>query len=82
MKDLLRNGILVLAAIASIVACSGKRARVIPSDKLSEIYAEMFLVDQWIKADSACKVAPAIDSSRRRRLSPVMPKNRKVLEID
>lgn len=51
MKDLLRNGILVLAAIASIVACSGKRARVIPSDKLSEIYAEMFLVDQWIKAD-------------------------------
>ncbi|MGN0196208.1 MAG: DUF4296 domain-containing protein [Candidatus Cryptobacteroides sp.] len=51
MKDLLRNGILVVAIIASIVACSGKRARLIPSDRLSEIYAEMFLVDQWIKAD-------------------------------
>ncbi len=37
-----------LAALSSVVvSCSG-RGRVIPASKLSDIYAEMFLADQWL----------------------------------
>jgi len=37
-----------LAAFSSVVvSCSG-RGRVIPASKLSDIYAEMFLADQWL----------------------------------
>lgn len=41
--------IVVLAALlAALCACS-HRARLIPAEKLSRIYYDMFLADQWIK---------------------------------
>ena len=41
--------ILVMLTIALAVSCNGNRARVIPRSKLSKIYAEMFVTDQWIQ---------------------------------
>ncbi len=40
--------LLLLAAVAGLTGC-GRRARVIPEKKMSRIYAEMFLADQWVR---------------------------------
>lgn len=37
----------VLVSLLLLASCSEK-GRVIPQDKFSEIYAEMFLADQWL----------------------------------
>lgn len=39
---------LALAMILVLVSCTGGEDRVIPRAKLAEIYAEMFITDQWI----------------------------------
>lgn len=38
----------VFAVLLIIVSCSGDNGKVIPRSKLAEIYAEMFMTDQWI----------------------------------
>ena len=38
----------VFAVLLLIVSCSGDNGKVIPRSKLAEIYAEMFMTDQWI----------------------------------
>ncbi len=38
----------VLAVFSSVVMSCSDRGRVIPASKLSDIYAEMFLADQWL----------------------------------
>lgn len=37
-----------LAALVLVFSC-GNRGRVIPADKFADIYADMFLADQWLK---------------------------------
>ena len=41
--------IVVLAAVLAMVCGCGRRARVIPPEKLSRIYHDMFLADQWLR---------------------------------
>ena len=45
-----RGGHIVLifaAALLLLAGCGGKK--VIPADKLADIYADMFLADQWLR---------------------------------
>lgn len=42
---------LVILVVALSCLCSCKRARIIPEDTLAEIYADMFMADQWIKSN-------------------------------
>ena len=44
----IRHISLALAMILVLVSCIGGKERVIPRAKLAEIYAEMFITDQWI----------------------------------
>ena len=44
----IRHILLALAMILILVSCIGGKDRVIPRAKLAEIYAEMFITDQWI----------------------------------
>ena len=37
-----------VAVLLSLVSCSGDDGKVIPRSKLAEIYAEMFVTDQWL----------------------------------
>ena len=45
-----RSSLLALALMLLLLSGCGK-GRVIPRDKMARIYAEMFVVDQWLKAD-------------------------------
>lgn len=48
-----RKGLIVLSALLlllSVGACA-RKARVIPDNKLADIYAEMFLADQWLSTN-------------------------------
>ena len=48
-----RKGLIVLSALLlllSLGACA-RKARVIPDNKLADIYAEMFLADQWLSTN-------------------------------
>lgn len=50
--------IVVLAALLAMLCGCGRRARVIPAEKLTRIYHDMFLADQWIRDNpEARKVA-------------------------
>ena len=50
--------IVVLAALLAVLCGCGRRARVIPAEKLTRIYHDMFLADQWIRDNpEARKVA-------------------------
>lgn len=40
--------VLPLVIIALTLVCCGRRSRVIPAATLSDIYADMFLADQWV----------------------------------
>lgn len=51
MKSVRPILIALAAALAVAVGCE-RRARVIPADTFSEIYADMFLADQWIASNS------------------------------
>lgn len=42
------------AAAVAVLSCSCG-SRVIPKDKLAEIYADMFLADQWLEANPAAR---------------------------
>ena len=44
----IRHISLALAMILTLASCIGGGDRVIPRAKLAEIYAEMFITDQWI----------------------------------
>ena len=44
----IRHISLALAMILTLASCIGGRDKVIPRAKLAEIYAEMFITDQWI----------------------------------
>lgn len=50
MQGHLRNIFIAAAILLAAVSCS-RGPRVIPADRLSKIYAEMFLVDQWVRND-------------------------------
>lgn len=50
----------LLVALAAVLA-SCDRGRVIPKDRMAEIYAEMFLADQWIEANP--QVRRAVDTT-------------------
>lgn len=54
-------GLIVLgfAMLSGIVGC-GSRATVIPANRLSDIYADMFLADQWVNRHSS--VRPRVDT--------------------
>lgn len=41
--------IVVLAMLLAAICACGRRARVIPEDKLLRIYHDMFLADQWVR---------------------------------
>lgn len=41
---------LAAACLLSLFSCENEESKVIPRDKLSAIYAEMFVTDQWINA--------------------------------
>ena len=70
MKPLIRTSVLVLSlATALLLASCGRKKAVIPRDELAEIYAEMFVLDQWIndngslrrKADTTMVYAPVLE---------------------
>ena len=49
-----RNPALIALSLALTLLLTlgcGRRARVIPQDKMSDIYAEMLLADQWISSN-------------------------------
>ncbi len=49
----LRTRTYLAVGLAMLLVCScGRKARVIPESVLSDIYAEMFLADQWIQQNS------------------------------
>lgn len=50
MQRLFRNIVAAVMLALAIVSCS-RKGRVIPKDTLSQIYADMFLVDQWISKE-------------------------------
>ena len=45
---LLKHILVILAAVLLTQACSSEKDKVIPRSKLAEIYAEMFVTDQWL----------------------------------
>lgn len=57
-----------LALVSALVSC-GKNGRVIPKEKMAEIYAEMYVMDQWLddnrslrrEADTSLVYAPVLD---------------------
>ena len=55
----MRNSIFHIAcavcAVLSLVACNKGYDNVIPRDKMAEIYAEMFVTDQWISSHPQSK---------------------------
>lgn len=70
MKPFIRTSVLVLSlAAALLLASCGRKKAVIPRDELAEIYAEMFVLDQWIndngslrrKADTTMVYAPVLE---------------------
>lgn len=60
--------VLALAVGLSLASC-GKKDRVIPREKMAEIYAEMYVLDQWLdenrslrrEADTSLVYAPVLD---------------------
>lgn len=60
--------VLSLAVGLSLASC-GKKERVIPKEKMAEIYAEMYVLDQWLddnrslrrEADTSLVYAPVLD---------------------
>ena len=44
-----RAHIVVLLAVLAMLCGCGRRSRVIPADKLTRIYQDMFLADQWVR---------------------------------
>lgn len=65
----LRHILAVSALLLTLFSCSKKEERVIPKDRLSEIYAEMFVMDQWLDdnrdlrrtADTSLVYAPVLE---------------------
>ena len=51
MKILKAHILLMLVIVLAAVSCSRKEARVIPASKMSKIYADMVIADQWIRSD-------------------------------
>ena len=43
-----RHILMLMACALSLISCSDRGGRVIPRAKLAEIYAEMFVTDQWV----------------------------------
>lgn len=52
---IIRHISLALALSLILVSCSGDKGRVIPRAKLAQIYAEMFMVDQWISSNHSIR---------------------------
>lgn len=48
--------IVVLAALLAVLCGCGRRNRVIPAEKLTRIYHDMFLADQWIRDNPAARL--------------------------
>ena len=44
-----RAHIVVLLAVLAMLCGCGRRSRVIPADKLSHIYQDIYLADQWVR---------------------------------
>ena len=57
----IRHISLALAMILFLVSCQEDKERIIPRAKLAEIYAEMFITDQWIS--STHSVRRQVDTS-------------------
>ena len=38
-----------------LISCGGDKEKVIPRSKLAEIYAEMFITDQWLGANPSLR---------------------------
>lgn len=50
-----RHILMLMVFALSLVSCSDKEGRVIPRAKLAEIYAEMFVTDQWVLSTPAVR---------------------------
>ena len=69
MKVVVRHILLAVACLFFLVSCGGGKEKVIPRAKMAEIYAEMFVTDQWIvsnpslrrKADTSLVYAPILE---------------------
>ena len=48
--------VLLLTLLACLAGC-GRKGRVIPEKKLMQLYAEMFVADQWLKDHNAARTA-------------------------
>lgn len=65
----IRHILLGSVLLLTLFSCSQKKERVIPRDRLSEIYAEMFVLDQWLDdnrdlrrtADTSLVYAPVLE---------------------
>lgn len=52
MKRFSAYAVVAAVLLACIVSC-GKKVRIIPEAKLSQIYAEMFMADEWLRSHPA-----------------------------
>lgn|GEM_PF-653087 len=56
MRKYLSYLVIALALLAPL-SCARRHSRLIPKEKLSRIYAEMLITDQWIRASNMTRVA-------------------------
>ena len=50
-----RHILTFLVCVVSLMSCSDEGGKVIPRSKLAEIYAEMFITDQWVAGTSSVR---------------------------
>ncbi len=68
MRRVTAHIVITLAFVLSLVSC-GKKTCVIPKEKMAEIYAEMYVMDQWLddnrslrrEADTSLVYAPVLE---------------------
>lgn len=48
---------LLLVFLLLLVACGGRKGRVIPEKKMAALYADMFLSDQWLKENKEARAS-------------------------
>ena len=51
----MRTGVYILLGVSALLFLSCGKSRVIPPDTLSDIYADMFLADQWLRDNGQYK---------------------------
>jgi len=52
MKTYKAHIAIALAVMLALLSCSGRGGRIIPASKMSKIYADMVIADQWIRTEN------------------------------